>query len=148
MRGQPQQFDPRQNMRTGDFEIFYYRDAAPGPVAIHHHDFYEIYFLMSGDVTYTIESRLCHVMPGDLLLISPRELHQIRIQAELAAPSCLAVAGFAADTLGCFGNLYGNLVLAFLKLLCLRSGNRDRCAACACDFYFSRARYFCGFRVG
>ncbi len=47
-----------------------------------HHDFYEIYYLVSGDVTYTIESKLYKVLPGDVLLISPRELHQIHIQSE------------------------------------------------------------------
>lgn len=78
-------FDPWQDMRRPDFELHFKRDVCLDKVELHHHDFYEIYFLMSGDVTYTIESRLCHVMPGDLLLISPRELHQIRIQAELAA---------------------------------------------------------------
>ena len=80
MRGQPQQFDPRQNMRTGDFEIFYYRDAAPGPVAIHHHDFYEVYFFLSGQVEYRVEGSVYRLEPGDVLLISPMELHQPLIQ--------------------------------------------------------------------
>ena len=75
-------FDPWQNMRRPDFELHFKRDAQLDNVELHHHDFYEIYFLMSGDVTYTIDGRLCHVMPGDLLVISPRELHQLRIQPD------------------------------------------------------------------
>lgn len=82
---QPQKFDPRQEMRMPDFELQYKRDSYLNDVELHHHDFYELYFLMSGDVTYTIESRLYHVMPGDMLLISPRELHQLCIRADMAA---------------------------------------------------------------
>ncbi len=78
-------FDPRQEMGRADFELQYKRDTYLKDVELHHHDFYELYFLISGDVTYTIESRQYHVLPGDLLLISPRELHQICIRPEMSA---------------------------------------------------------------
>lgn len=81
---QPQVFDPRQEMRRSDFELQYKRDSYLKDVELHHHDFFEIFFLISGDVTYTIESKLYHVAPGDLLLISPRELHQVYIQPEMS----------------------------------------------------------------
>ena len=71
----PAAFDPRQSMRRADFELQYKRDSYLKKVDLHHHDFYEIYFLITGDVTYTIESKLYRVAPGDILLISPRELH-------------------------------------------------------------------------
>lgn len=77
-------FDPRQEMRQEDFELQYKRDTYLQDVELHHHDFHELYFLISGDVTYTIESRQYHVMPGDLLLISPQELHQICIRPEMS----------------------------------------------------------------
>lgn len=76
MRGSSQRFDPRQNMRAPDFEIFHYRDAVAAPVAIHHHDFYEVYFFLGGQVEYRVEGSVYHMEPGDLLLISPMELHQ------------------------------------------------------------------------
>ncbi len=82
---QPVGFDPRQEMGQPDFELQYKRDSYLKDVELHHHDFFEIYFLLSGDVTYLIESRICRVMPGDLLLISPRELHQVCIVPEMAA---------------------------------------------------------------
>ncbi len=78
-------FDPRQEMGRSDFELQYKRDTYLKDVELHHHDFYELYFLISGDVTYTIESRQYHVLPGDMLLISPRELHQICIRPEMSA---------------------------------------------------------------
>lgn len=82
---QASRFDPRQQMLHKDFEVQYKRDTYLKDVELHHHDFYEIYFLISGDVTYTIESKQYRVMPGDILLISPRELHQICIRPEMSA---------------------------------------------------------------
>lgn len=63
-------------MLSEDFEIFHYRDSYLKDVALHHHDFYEVYLFVSGDVSYTIESRSYQLLPGDILLISPKELHQ------------------------------------------------------------------------
>jgi len=71
-----QRFDDRQVMKTSTFEIFRYRDDYPKEVALHHHDFYEIYFFLSGSVQYNIENRAYLLTPGDVLLISPMELHQ------------------------------------------------------------------------
>lgn len=78
-------FDPRQVMNRTDFEIQHTRDTYLKDVELHHHDFFEVFFLISGDVSYTIESRVYHLMPGDLLFISPEELHQIVIRTEMSA---------------------------------------------------------------
>ena len=78
-------FNPRQVMNRDDFEIVHKRDTYLKDVELHHHDFFEVFFLISGDVRYTIESRVYHLMPGDLLLISPKELHQNCIRNEMAA---------------------------------------------------------------
>ena len=71
-----QRFDTRQTMQGTTFEIFRYKDAYLKEVALHHHDFYEVYFFLSGNVQYNIESRSYLLTPGDVLLISPMELHQ------------------------------------------------------------------------
>lgn len=81
---QAHRFDPRQEMGREDYELQYKRDTYLQDVELHHHDFHELYFLISGDVTYTIESRQFHVLPGDLLLISPQELHQTCIRPEMS----------------------------------------------------------------
>ena len=78
------QFDPRQKMLRPDFEVVHKRDRDLTDVGLHHHDFYEVNFLVSGNVTYIIESRTYHVRPGDMLIISPRELHQVHIQPDAA----------------------------------------------------------------
>lgn len=69
-------FDARQEMRQTNYEIFHYSDPHPGSVALHHHDFYEVYFFINGSVDYLVEGQTCRLQPGDLLLISPLELHQ------------------------------------------------------------------------
>ncbi len=76
MRERSQNFDPRQVMQRDTFEIFHYRDPRPGVVEVHHHDFYEVYFLLDGEVAYWVEGRIIRLHPGDLLFINPMELHR------------------------------------------------------------------------
>lgn len=71
-----QRFNSRQDMVSHTFEIYHYCDAYLNEVALHHHDFYEIYYFMNGSVNYIIEGRTYNLSPGDILLISPSELHQ------------------------------------------------------------------------
>lgn len=71
-----QRFDSRQSMKDKRFEVFHYRDKKMDNVGIHHHDFFEIYFFLSGRVSFKVEGKSYHLEPGDLLLINPQELHQ------------------------------------------------------------------------
>lgn len=77
-----QPFTHRQTMIRRDFEIYRYRSTYMDEIALHHHDFYEIYLLLRGRVDYTVENRLFHMRPGDLMLVSPLELHQARVDTE------------------------------------------------------------------
>ena len=72
-------FDPRQSMSDSRFEIFHYRDAKFEGVPVHQHDFYEVYYFISGNVEYNVEGRTYELKSGDLLLINPLELHHPRI---------------------------------------------------------------------
>ena len=74
-----QVFDPRQSMTSSSFEIFHYRDAKFEGVAVHQHDFYEVYFFISGNVEYSVEGKSYLLKKGDIMLINPLELHQPRI---------------------------------------------------------------------
>ena len=76
MPSKTQHFDNRQHMHSNTFEIFRYKGGYPKEVTLHHHDFYEVYFFLSGNVHYIIENRSYLLTPGDVLLISPMELHQ------------------------------------------------------------------------
>lgn len=71
-----QSFNPRQSMHRSDYEIFHYQDPKMQEVPLHHHDFYEIYLFLSGNVEYLVEGRSYTLQPNDLLLISPMELHR------------------------------------------------------------------------
>lgn len=76
-----QKFNHSQLMTANDFEIYHYKhykdiNGEEFNVDLHHHDFYEIYFFISGDVTFSIESKQYVLLPGDVLLINPKELHQ------------------------------------------------------------------------
>lgn len=76
MRERAQRFDPRQNMHRQDFEIFHYRDPRPDTVEVHHHDFYEVYLFLGNEMEYWVDGSILHLQAGDLLLISPMELHR------------------------------------------------------------------------
>ena len=81
MRERSQRFDPRQTMRSDTFEVFHYREPRPNTVEVHHHDFYEVYYLLSGEVEYWVDGRIIRMQKGDLLLINPLELHRPIVDA-------------------------------------------------------------------
>ena len=76
MRERSQSFDPRQVMQSETFEVFHYREPRPNTVEVHHHDFYEVYYLLNGEVEYWVDGRIIRMQKGDLLLINPMELHR------------------------------------------------------------------------
>jgi len=69
-------FQQRQHMLREDYEIYHYKDSRELHVSLHFHDFYECYLLLSGNIRYQIESASFSVLPGDLLLIGPNQLHR------------------------------------------------------------------------
>jgi len=69
-------------MLSSDYEIYHYLNDDIKSVNIHHHDFYEIYFFISGDVTYLIEGKSYYLEPGNIVLIDSKELHQAVINSE------------------------------------------------------------------
>jgi AraC-like DNA-binding protein len=76
MKKKHHSYQTRQSMLSSDYEIFHYSDTELKQVSLHHHDFYECYFFISGDVTYLIEGRTFNLKPGDIILINSTELHQ------------------------------------------------------------------------
>ncbi len=76
MRTRAQRFDPRQYMQGENFEVFHYRETEPYVPEAHYHSFYEIYYLLEGDVEYWIEGRTYSLQKGEILLINPMEFHR------------------------------------------------------------------------
>ncbi len=71
-----QRFTHRQYMVGSNFEFFHYKDEPQLEVEYHNHDFYEIYFFISGKVTYIVEGKSYSLKPGDILLVNNKELHK------------------------------------------------------------------------
>lgn len=69
-------FSSRQVMNSEDFEFFHYSDNIPINVEYHNHDFYEIFFFISGKVKYVIEGKTYTLKPNDILLTNNKELHK------------------------------------------------------------------------
>ena len=69
-------FTLRQTMERPDFECYHYLDPVPPAVDFHEHEFYEVFFFLSGDVNYIIEGRTYQLRPGDILLTDNRDIHK------------------------------------------------------------------------
>ena len=85
MKIKTHQYLTRQYMLSRDYEIFRYANNDLSGVNLHHHDFYEFYLFLSGDVTYLIEGKTYHLEPGDIILINSKELHQAIINSKETA---------------------------------------------------------------
>lgn len=49
----------------------------PIDITTHIHDAYELFYLISGDLTYYIEGQAYKLYPNDLIITNSRELHRI-----------------------------------------------------------------------
>lgn len=59
-----------------DYFIEYRNYTAPHNMAVqHYHDSYEVYFLISGMRNHFIGEEYFYIMPGDVMLVKPFELH-------------------------------------------------------------------------
>jgi len=119
MRRHIQDFNSRQHMIANDFELFHYKDSESANVQYHGHDFYEIFILYSGSVSYMIEGKLYKLKPGDIVLISDKDLHK-----PIAEPD---------------GN-YERFVL-WVKRDYLKSKSREDCDLCACFESYARKKH-------
>ena len=74
------EFSLRQTMIRSDFECYHYLDLTPPDVEFHEHEFYEVFFFLSGNVSYNIEGRTYLLRPGDILLTDNQDIHRPEIQ--------------------------------------------------------------------
>jgi AraC-like DNA-binding protein len=68
-------FDSRQYMNSGEFEVFFYKDMNLEHIVDHSHPHYEVYFFLDGNVTYVIGGETYDLQYGDYLLIPPGVKH-------------------------------------------------------------------------
>lgn len=70
------QYMPRQYMLANDYEIYHFKDDVVRDIDLHHHNYYEVYLLISGDLSYQIEGKSYRLLPGDIVLLGTQELHR------------------------------------------------------------------------
>lgn len=67
----------RREMDQENYEAFFFDNYYEKDVPLHcHNDFFEIYFFLSGDLRYLMESTAYKMVPGTVLLIPPGTFHQ------------------------------------------------------------------------
>jgi YesN/AraC family two-component response regulator len=55
---------------------------SPNDIATHIHDGYELFYFISGDLTYYIEGQAYKLCPNDMILTNSRELHRIEFNSK------------------------------------------------------------------
>lgn len=83
MKKRIQPFALRQELQGNELEIFHYCEDNPTAVEFHHHDFYEVCFLIQGEITFRVEDQIYRLEPGDFILIHPNEIHQAMITPQM-----------------------------------------------------------------
>ena len=68
-----------QLMSNKSYELKHYKDKDFKTVNLHSHDFFELYFFVHGNASYIIDNYHYNLQAGDILLISPQNLHQLDI---------------------------------------------------------------------
>lgn len=74
----PTVFVPKPQMQM-DFEIFYNQDINLSSVDLHEHDYYELYYFISGNIEFTLEEKTFPLKPHRLLFIPPHTLHNLKV---------------------------------------------------------------------
>ncbi len=74
-RLEPTPYFHKVPMQYKDFEIHYNLDYSLSHIVPNTHNYYEFYFIISGDVTYYVETKEYHLLSGDIILISPNQKH-------------------------------------------------------------------------
>lgn len=81
-KSEPMPYYHKPPMRFRDFEIHYNRDHTLNHIVRNKHNYYEFYFLISGDVTYFVEEQEFRLKPGSIILIAPEQYHEAAIHTE------------------------------------------------------------------
>jgi YesN/AraC family two-component response regulator len=67
---------------TNNFFMNHVVTESPNDIATHIHDCYELFYFISGDLTYYIEGQAYKLCPNDMILTNSRELHRIEFNSK------------------------------------------------------------------
>jgi len=62
-------------MNHRDFELDHYKDVRYPAVEPHYHEFFEVFYFVSGHVDYIVGDKVFHLQSDDLLFLPPNILH-------------------------------------------------------------------------
>ena len=62
-------------MPKKDYVVYYYKDNNIEQIPLHYHEFYELLFLIDGNLDYIVGDDIYHLEKGDLLFIPPGVFH-------------------------------------------------------------------------
>ncbi|WP_017471457.1 AraC family transcriptional regulator [Amphibacillus jilinensis] len=65
------------NYSSRPFSFMHMVTASPTDIATHIHDCYELFFFISGDLTYYIEGQAYQLQENDLIMTNAKELHRV-----------------------------------------------------------------------
>lgn len=112
----PSRFYPKPQMQGKPFDIYYNYDDSIREFDEHSHDYYEFYFLISGNILYTIEEHSYSLRKGDVLLIKPAQRHFATIKSLDKKPYVRYVLWLSPDYLKDMCTPNTNLMLPFEKI--------------------------------
>lgn len=59
-----------------NFRLFHLKDRVTAPIDYHYHEFYKLFFLVSGNGGYSVEGKRYLLKPGDVVLIGSQCAHR------------------------------------------------------------------------
>lgn len=71
-----------QHYHSNHFSVVHMDTDVPADIATHIHDRYELFYFISGDLTYYIEGQAYKLSPHDMIITNSRELHRIVFNSE------------------------------------------------------------------
>lgn len=101
------------NDGSDSFSYLHSDDSSFKSLPLHIHDSYEIYYFLSGDVTYRIEGQSYKMESNDMLIISDRELHRPRFDSSEAYERI--VIHFRPESISLYQTREYNLLQCFQK---------------------------------
>ena len=112
----PSRFYPKPQMKGKPVDIYYDFDDSMREFDEHSHDYYEFYFLISGNIQYTIDDHSYSLRKGDVLLIKPTQRHFAAIKSLDKKPYVRYVLWLSPDYLKSMCSPNTNLMLPFEKI--------------------------------
>ncbi|MBQ8947479.1 MAG: helix-turn-helix transcriptional regulator [Lachnospiraceae bacterium] len=74
-------YDDRQYMGAGDFELYYYQDTGQNKrTGLHSHPYYEFYFFIEGHAEAQVKKEHYMLSYGDILIVPPKTSHGIFVK--------------------------------------------------------------------